>query len=356
MKRLFFGFCVALVLGVIGLLFFYSERTFQVAKTSLFFNELSFGDDENIQARGNGLFTGKPCRNASRRPLAIMLAGDEEARPLSGISAADMVIEIPVSIDSITRYLAFYQCQSPSEIGSVRSARSFFIGLAKGYGAIFAHWGGEKDALHNLRSGVIDNLDALPNPLNAFWRKEGIPTPHDGFTSYENLFAASEKLHYDLNLQTSNFFTFKENSQATANSHSIIIINYPGKFQVSYHYDPDQNIYLRFKGGTKEMDVLTGGQIGVKNVVILKTTIYPSYSQYNEVELEGKEGELEAFIGGRVYKGRWTKKGFSQPLLFFDSNGNPMEFEPGTIWVQVVGETQHIEVIPLRDIRSERQP
>lgn len=355
MKHLLFVFGAALVLGVIGLLFFYSERTFQVAKTATFFNELSFGD-ENIQASGNGLFTGEPCQNASRRPLALMLAGDEEARPLSGISAADMVIEIPVSIDSITRYLAFYQCQMPKEIGSVRSARSFFIGLAKGYGAIFAHWGGEKDALHALRNGVIDNLDALPNPFNAFWRKKGIPMPHDGFTSYENLFAASEKLHYDLNVQAKNFFTFKENAEASTNSHSIITITYPGKFQVSYHYDPDQNIYLRFKGGTKEMDVLTGRQIGVKNVVVLKTTIYPSYSQYNEVELEGKEGELEAFIGGRAYNGKWTKEGFQNPLLFFDTSGKPLAFEPGTIWVQVAGIRETIENIPLRDMSKERQP
>ncbi len=354
MKNLLLSIGVLIFLGVIGLLFFYSERTFQIASTSAVFNELSFGD-KKTRASTNGIFTGTPCQNASKRLFAVMLAGDPEARPLSGLSGADMVIEIPVSVDSITRYIAFYQCQMASEIGSVRSARSFFIGLAKGYDAILAHWGGEKDALHDLHSGVIDNLDALPNPSQAFWRKNGVPMPHDGFTSYENLLKASKKLNYHLDLRANDFFTFKENAETPSSSDSIITINYPGKFQTSYHYDPDENIYLRFKGGTKEIDALTGDQIKVKNVVVVKTSIYPTYSQYNEVELDGKEGELEAFIGGRVYKGKWTKEGFEKPLLFFDTNGKPLIFEPGTIWVQIAGKDQAVESIPLRDITKEHQ-
>lgn len=354
MKRFLLFIGIAIVLGVIGLLFFYSERTFQVVKTSLSFQELSFGD-EISHAGTTGVFTGKSCANASKRPIAVMLAGDAEARHLSGISAADMVIEIPVSIDSITRYLAFYQCETPPEIGSVRSARAFFIGLAKGYGAILAHWGGEKDALEDLRGGVIDNLDALPNPSQAFWRKNGVPMPHDGFTSYENLYHASEKLRYDLGLKKNNFFTFRASAQDELDSHSILTINYPGKFQVSYHYDPAENVYLRFKGGTKEQDALTGSQVRAKNVVVLKAAIYPTYSQYNEVELEGKGGELEAFIGGKAYKGKWTKEGFEKPLLFFDDAGKPLAFEPGSIWVQVMGINQRLEYIPLRDISKEGQ-
>src|SRR3989344_2659590 len=64
---------------------------------------------------------GISCDNYDRRPFAVMLAGDREARPLSSLSQADMVFEMPVAPTGITRFMAVYQCNEPNEIGSIRS-------------------------------------------------------------------------------------------------------------------------------------------------------------------------------------------------------------------------------------------
>ena len=96
--------------------------------------------------------SGLECANADRRPLAVMMAGDPETRPLAGIGQADIVFEMPVTPDGITRFMAVFQCEDPKEIGSIRSAREDFIPLAAGLGAIYAHWGGEKEALEKLDS------------------------------------------------------------------------------------------------------------------------------------------------------------------------------------------------------------
>ena len=84
---------------------------------------------------------------------------DPEARPLSGIGQADVIIEMPVTPNSVTRFMAVYQCQTPKEIGSVRSAREDFIPLAAGFNTIYAHWA----------SGwaVIGLLRTLPDPNGA---------------------------------------------------------------------------------------------------------------------------------------------------------------------------------------------
>ena len=105
--------------------------------------------------------SGIQCENANRRPISIMLAADPETRPLSGISEADMVFEMPVTPNDITRFMAVFQCQNPAEIGSVRSARSDFIPLASGLGSIYAHWGGEKEALQKLNGHTIDNIYSI---------------------------------------------------------------------------------------------------------------------------------------------------------------------------------------------------
>ena len=54
-------------------------------------------DDTSISS-----ITGLACSGADVRPIAVMLASDPEARPLSGISQADMVFEMPVDPTGIT--------------------------------------------------------------------------------------------------------------------------------------------------------------------------------------------------------------------------------------------------------------
>ena len=143
-----------------------------------------------------------------------MIAGDEDARPLSGISFADIVVEMPVVTGSITRMLAIFVCEDPGEIGSVRSARHDFIPLAQGFDAILAHWGGSRLALGELNEKIMDNLDALPNYYETFYRKVGVLAPHDGFTSMERMVNASESLGYRM---TTNFegYSFLQKQQLT---------------------------------------------------------------------------------------------------------------------------------------------
>ena len=92
-------------------------------------NEIANNNQENNEEENEAeenykksLLNGIECENANRRPFAVMLAGDLEAWPLSGIAKADLVIEMPVVTGGITRYLAIYVCNNPTEIGSIRSA------------------------------------------------------------------------------------------------------------------------------------------------------------------------------------------------------------------------------------------
>src|SRR3989344_2746761 len=140
---------------------------------------------------------GLDCVNAERRPMAVMLAGDPETRPLSGLGQADMVFEMPVTPNGITRFMAVFQCEEPKEIGSIRSAREDFIPLAASLGAIFAHWGGEKEALDKLDGGIIENIDAMKYEGTVFYRKNSMPRPHNGFTTIDLLLDKAEALGYD---------------------------------------------------------------------------------------------------------------------------------------------------------------
>ncbi|MBI2624037.1 DUF3048 domain-containing protein [Candidatus Parcubacteria bacterium] len=284
-------------------------------------------------------FTGKPCEGGKRRPFAVMLSADKEARPLSGIGAADIVVEMPVVTGLVNRLMALYQCEGPAEIGSVRSARHDFIPLAAAFDAIYAHWGGSHFALEQLKQGVIDNLDAFPNPADAFFRKRGIPQPHNGFTSVERLEKAARVLGYRLDRREGVGYphiSYYEPPPAPVPAGELTI-EYPNNFDVTFRYDPSTVRYLRSRDSRAERDKLTGEQVAVENVVIMRAVSYQIEGDYNTVRLEG-EGQAAFYISGFEIKGRWSKDRaqLESPLKFFDEQGREVLFQPGKIWISIV--------------------
>jgi hypothetical protein len=287
--------------------------------------------------------SGVACASADRRPIAVMLAGDPVARPLAGLSEADIVFNMPVITDSMTRLMAVFVCNSPKEIGSVRSARHDYVELARGFDAIFVHWGGSHFALDKLDRGIMDNIDALANPYDSFFRKSGIAAPHNGFTSYSRLLAASKKLGYRLEGEENSYSFFDEVPASSATTTKTLAINFPGAFAVKYVYDPAKNSYLRWRGGTKEIDRNNGQQVAAKNVVAMITTSRQIEGQYNDVDVAGS-GKARIYRNGEEILGTWRKDASDQTkkLYFYDSAGEEIKFVPGQIWVEVVQTNQKI--------------
>ncbi len=285
--------------------------------------------------------SGLACENFGRRPIGVMLSSDALARPLSGISEADLVFEMPVTEGDITRLMGIFICGNPPQIGSVRSARHDFIPLAAGVDAIYAHWGGSHFALDKLKTGIIDNLNALPNHFNTFYRQSGIAAPHNGFTSMNRILSASQKLGYRTEGKFSGYLHLSsDETKNHGGEEKVLRIQYAGAFRTGYEYDPQTNSYLRYRGGTAEIDKNTGKQVEVKNIVIMRAISRPLEGQYNDVQVEG-EGKAEYYLNGGFFKGTWKKdsKSISSKLFFFNEKGEEVKFVPGAIWVEIVDPT-----------------
>lgn len=301
-------------------------------------------DVRNDGSRGPvGSLAGIRCQNAASRPVAVMLSSDEEARPLSGIGQADMVIEMPVAPNGITRMMGIFQCQRPEEIGSVRSAREDFIPLAAGLGAIYAHWGGEQGALERLNQKVIDNVNGLVYDGTVFFRKKGMDPPHNGFTSFTNLQGVISELGY-ATLDTFAGYPHKDAAAARslANIVDTIDVPYPEKFAVSWHYDEKENRYLRTRSQKSEIDKITGQQVRAAVVILMETTSQDLSEMYISIETQGK-GNARVFQDGVVIDGTWRKDSatLGSKLTFLGRDEKEIKFTPGPIWVEVVtGSTQ----------------
>jgi hypothetical protein len=297
----------------------------------------------DVEGDGVGLplnkITGTRCKNGEKRPYAVMLAADKAARPLSGVSEADVVIEMPVITDGITRYMAIFKCEEPKEIGSIRSSRHDFITLAEGFDAIYAHWGGSYLALNKLNNGVIDNIDALKNPNKVFYRKSNIAAPHNGFTSFKKLDDTANKLKYR---QTTEFEGYPHTKDKSVTEQRYEInIGYPKPYNASFKYDPRLNLYYRSVGGFKEVDRNNNEQVAVKNIVIMEAKSRQVKGQYNDVDIENS-GDATIYRNGEIVYGIWQKK--SKKYYFLDKDKKEIEFVAGKIWISIVQPNEAISI------------
>ena len=130
----------------------------------------------NAEPAGVNLLTGLPTLTegaAGKRPVAVMINNVEAALPQYGISAADVIFEIPVEYD-LTRLMALYgdYTQVP-DICSVRSCRYYYPLLAVGFDAIYAHWGmDESIARETVTELNNDRIDALESHYGLMGRDQ----------------------------------------------------------------------------------------------------------------------------------------------------------------------------------------
>lgn len=293
------------------------------------------GADEELKPAS--LLTGIRCENYAQRPIAVMMASDQEARPLSGLSQADMVFEMPVAPNGITRLMAVFQCEKPEEIGSVRSAREDFIPLAAGIGAILAHWGGESEALKELNGRIIDNIDAMKYEGTVFYRKKGIKPPHNGFTDWDKLFKTAESLKYGLTDKFAGYSHGQEKiSKNLSDIAGTISINYPAPYNVQWNYDQNAEIYKRTRNGKPETDKSSGKEVSASVVILMKTNLRFLRDQYIAVDTQGG-GEAVIYQNGLSISGKWVKDAgnLADKLYFYDNDGQEIKFMPGKIWVEI---------------------
>lgn len=333
-KKIYFTLILVAILIIAGFLFCkFGGKSIEIGNGQE-------SDNINKPVNKNGLspITGLECENYNRRPIAVMLATDPITRPLSGISQADLVVEMPVITGSITRFMAVFGCESPEEIGSVRSARHDFIPLALGLDAIYAHWGGSHFAYDKLNMGIINNIDAMKDWYGAYYRKSNILAPHNGFTSIGKLLNAIEKSKYRTENKFSGYLHEEKSNLKNQILNGKLTIGYGGKYGVYYEYNPKTNIYLRWRGGEKEIDRNNNKQVEASVIAIMRADskmIEPP--NYNEVDVEGR-GEAIIYQNGEEIKGYWKKEGnySNSKLYFMDDNNNEIKFTPGKIWIEIV--------------------
>ena len=288
----------------------------------------------------------------NRRPVAIMLNNLKEALPQMGQSQADIIYEVPAE-GGITRMLGVYQSlDGVGKIGSIRSARPYYLELALGHDAIFIHAGGSEDAYSKIAQWGVAALDGVRGPYmsntengNLMWRdperrksyslEHTVVTTGDAiierFAGYTNLRQEHKEGYvYDM------AFT-EDGTPVNGSPAAQIEVPFSNYKTGLFTYDADSGLYLAEEYGKAYIDGNTGEQVGVTNVVVIKTACRNTGDSLGHITVDLSSGGTGYFAcGGKVIDLTWSKSYPDGQLYYKDLDGNPITFGAGRTYVCIV--------------------
>jgi len=285
---------------------------------------------ETVPSKLTGLPV-KPEVN-ERQVTAVMIENSVEARPQSGLRGAGVVFEA-IAEGGITRFVALYQDTSSKYIGPVRSVRPYYLDFIKPFDAAIAHVGGSPQALNQIRSQGIKDLDQFSNS-DAFRRITSRYAPHNVYTSTTSLDKAEAQRGYKKSNYTGFEHQKKEGKADKITARTINLAISGQLFDVSYTYNPKTNDYSRKVGGVAHKDERTGKTITPKVVIAL--SMRHSYSGGYSVYGTTGKGSMVVFQNGTAIKGTWSKKSRNSQFEFKDRNNQPIKLNPGQAWITIV--------------------
>lgn len=289
--------------------------------------------------------------NSKTRPYAVMINNNHAAWPQCGLKDAYLVYEI-VAEGGITRMMALYKDKLPEKIGSVRSARHYFIDYAEENDAIYIHWGGSPQAYSRINTG-IDDLDGIALEGSVFFRDKSLKRDyeHTGFVNLKKVEEYADDKGYtrDTNKDLLLNYSAKEVDLSTTEGVQLadnITLKYSDYHTTSYEYDEENKVYKRSMSGKANVDLETGEQYTAKNIIVYKVNNYTLGGENKgRQELENIGSGSGYYISnGYAVPITWEKTSHSGQTVYKYENGEEIKVNDGNTFIQIMPTTGTIKI------------
>ncbi|MGN1386248.1 MAG: DUF3048 domain-containing protein [Bacillus sp. (in: firmicutes)] len=305
--------------------------------------EEAINEQESAESKSTFPLTGIATNESTdARAIAVMVNNHTLARQQSGLQDADMVYEI-LAEGEVTRFLAVYQSEFPERVGPVRSAREYYIQLAKGMDAIYIHHGYSPEAKELLESGYIDHLDGLTYDGTLFMRDKSRKSPHNSYIAFSDIIKGAEENSFALEgaPKPLKFLDEEELASLTGSQGSSFTVTYGNaSYDVSYEYSESDQAYKRFSADEQTVDHDTGEPVLLDNIVVIE-------AKHEVVDEEGRR-DIDLQSGGKGYlmqKGIWNEIEWTNQdnQLKFMINQEEVKLVPGKTWINIIPDDPGLE-------------
>lgn len=279
-----------------------------------------------------------------QRPVSIMINNIKISLPQRGLSRADLYYEV-LAEGGITRIMALFADRSQiPDVGSVRSARHYFLALSAPHNAIFVHFGGSPLALQTIKERSLDTINGLTLSNVAFYRDKNrigkIPIEHTVFTDAALLEKGMDRKKIQKSGDTPQAFRFGDNSELLASGAEATELRVPfSAYDVAtFTYHAADGTYQKGEFGQAQIDGTTGEPLSVKNVFILRTDISKLNGSDNpsRIDVDLSSGSGYYACDGKLIPIRWKKGAFQNQLKYYTEDGQELVVKAGKSWVCII--------------------
>lgn len=279
--------------------------------------------------------------NSKTRPYAVMINNLGVARPLqSGLQDAMIIYEMIVE-GGLTRYMAVFQDQNTERIGSIRSARHYFLDYALENDAIYVHHGNSPQAAADFKTLNIDRISVDASKTG--WRDKSlnVSTEHTLFTSIAKLNNGlgnkrkTRNKDFLLNYSETPIDLSTKEGAIKANN---IEITYSGSVKTSYEYDESAQNYKRSVNGKAHTDYVTKKQYTFKNIItyqVSNTSLNDGSGKDRQTLDNIGSGEGYYITNGFAIPITWSKSSRSSQTVYKYKDGTEIDVNDGNTFIQI---------------------
>ncbi|UUU29287.1 DUF3048 domain-containing protein [Streptomyces sp. CA-210063] len=289
------------------------------------------GGDSDDDGRGES--EGRRDDQVSTAPvgsiLAVKIDNVRAARPQTGLDAADIVYAEQVE-GGLSRLMAVYATKFPETVGPVRSARESDLELLRQFDEPTLAFSGAQSKLLPLIDKAPLRAETPGDTADAFYRGTDKPAPH-------NLYLRPGKLIDSPPGDDALTTGFQYGPAPTGGTpEDSRTIRYPAA-RFTFTWSDDRQRWLVSMDGTET--VLTdGNRVAPATVVVQHVTVRESQfkdfrgnnTPYTETVGSGR---AEVLRDGRTFDGNWERKTDTDGTSFTTTDGKPMNFAEGQVWV-----------------------
>ncbi|MFW3171353.1 DUF3048 domain-containing protein [Geodermatophilus sp. CPCC 206100] len=285
--------------------------------------------------------TGVPTDAVPDRPaLAVKIENSVDARPQTGLGAADVVWEQVVE-GGIPRFVAVYHSTLPPEVGPVRSIRPMDPAIAAPLGGLLAFSGGVPPYVAAAQDAGLQVL-SQDSGADGFSRTATRTAPHNVYAAPQILVEQADAAHRAApGAQFDHAGAGAEPTAVAAGQPATSLdLTLSGVSHPRWAWSAADGRWLRSEGSTPAVEA-DGRRIGAANVVVLRVDVVatqardPAGNPVPETILTGTGRALVASSGHAV-EATWSKPGTGDRVSLTGADGDPVELAPGSTWIELV--------------------
>jgi hypothetical protein len=287
---------------------------------------------------GTFALTGLPIydpANAFRPALSVKVDNAAQARPQTGLDAADLVTEELVE-GGLTRFFATFQSQDAPLLGPVRSARPVDADLLSELGGgLFAYSGAAAGEI----APVIDHSRALlisdDHGDPGFHRDRSRSSPYNLYVSTPVLYQFGSRKQL---APAPQLYNFSSAPAAGASAARTVSLHFSDRSSAGWTWTG--NRYERTQDGAPAMlsdgTPMTATDVLIMSVAIRGTGIFDTAREEDPFVVVTGTGTCWLLRNGTVIQGHFQRPSTTTPMVLTGPGGEPLTFQPGRTWVELL--------------------